>query len=105
MKNFIILAFAAMTFTACKSDKKNDVETAKNADLNLGTEMYACSMHPEVTGKKGDKCSKCGMELEKVTVATSTKKVKYACPMDTEITGKKGDKCSKCGMDLEEVKS
>jgi len=25
--------------------------------------MYACPMHPEVTGKKGDKCTKCGMVL------------------------------------------
>ncbi|WP_409416599.1 heavy metal-binding domain-containing protein [Flavobacterium sp. PS2] len=25
---------------------------------------YVCPMHPEVTGKKGEKCSKCGMELE-----------------------------------------
>lgn len=24
---------------------------------------YACPMHPEVTGMKGDKCSKCGMDL------------------------------------------
>lgn len=105
MKNFIILAFAAMTFTACKNDKKNDADTAKTADLNLGTEMYACSMHPEVTGKKGDKCTKCGMELEKVAVASPTENEIYNCPMDTEITGKKGDKCSKCGMDLQEIKS
>jgi len=27
---------------------------------------YACPMHPEVTGHKGDKCPKCGMSLEKV---------------------------------------
>jgi len=27
---------------------------------------YACPMHPEVTGKEGDKCSKCGMNLELV---------------------------------------
>lgn len=27
---------------------------------------YACPMHPEITGKKGDKCSKCGMALEPV---------------------------------------
>lgn len=27
---------------------------------------YACPMHPEVTGKKGDKCSKCSMKLEPV---------------------------------------
>lgn len=28
--------------------------------------VYACPMHPEVTGKEGDKCSKCGMKLEPV---------------------------------------
>ncbi|MBL8003077.1 MAG: hypothetical protein JNL05_14080 [Flavobacteriales bacterium] len=27
---------------------------------------YACPMHPEVTGKEGDSCPKCGMDLEKV---------------------------------------
>lgn len=24
---------------------------------------YACPMHPEITGKQGDRCSKCGMDL------------------------------------------
>ena len=28
--------------------------------------VYACPMHPEVTGKQGDKCSKCGMVLKAV---------------------------------------
>ena len=27
------------------------------------TEVYACPMHHDVTGVKGDKCSKCGMDL------------------------------------------
>lgn len=27
---------------------------------------YACPMHPEVTGMKGDTCPKCGMDLEVV---------------------------------------
>jgi hypothetical protein len=27
------------------------------------SKMYACSMHPEVQGKRNDKCSKCGMKL------------------------------------------
>ncbi|WP_158728379.1 MULTISPECIES: heavy metal-binding domain-containing protein [unclassified Flavobacterium] len=27
------------------------------------SKMYACSMHPEVRGKRNDKCSKCGMKL------------------------------------------
>jgi hypothetical protein len=26
--------------------------------------IYACPMHPEVTGKESDKCPKCGMALE-----------------------------------------
>ena len=34
---------------------------------------YACPMHPEVTGKEGDTCSKCGMKLEPVKKADSTK--------------------------------
>lgn len=29
-----------------------------------GTHIYACPMHPEVTGKAGDICPKCGMKLE-----------------------------------------
>lgn len=35
--------------------------------------VYACPMHPEVTGKEGDKCSKCGMKLEMVNSTDSTK--------------------------------
>jgi len=34
--------------------------------------VYTCSMHPEVTGKQGDKCPKCGMNLEAVIKADST---------------------------------
>ncbi|OJV17293.1 MAG: hypothetical protein BGO21_25715 [Dyadobacter sp. 50-39] len=28
-------------------------------------DVYACPMHPEITGKKGDSCSKCHMKLVK----------------------------------------
>lgn len=28
--------------------------------------IYICPMHPEVTGKQGDNCTKCGMQLEAV---------------------------------------
>lgn len=28
------------------------------------TETHACPMHPDIKGKEGDKCSKCGMDLE-----------------------------------------
>lgn len=32
-------------------------------DMDTTQVAYACPMHPEVTGKEGDKCSKCGMKL------------------------------------------
>lgn len=28
--------------------------------------VFACPMHPEITGNEGDKCSECGMDLEMV---------------------------------------
>lgn len=39
---------------------KEPAATASPAD----EVTYACPMHPEVTGKKGDTCSRCGMDLE-----------------------------------------
>lgn len=35
-----------------------------DADGHSGAHTYACPMHPEVTGKEGDMCPKCGMKLE-----------------------------------------
>lgn len=40
-----------------------DMDSTKNATMEM---VYACPMHPEITGKEGDKCSKCGMKLEPV---------------------------------------
>ena len=71
MKNIITyLALIAITFTACNSanNKSTDVQTTSKDSVtttNAG-QVYACSMHPEITGKKGDTCSKCGMELKEV---------------------------------------
>jgi hypothetical protein len=62
---------------------------------------YACPMHPKITGNEDDKCSECGMALEKVEKEEMADA--YACPMHPEETGKAGDKCSKCKMDLEKV--
>jgi hypothetical protein len=44
----------AVTVTETKAATKTDT---------LHVQVYACPMHPEVTGKEGDKCSKCGMAL------------------------------------------
>ena len=59
---------------------------------------YSCPMHAEVAGKAGDRCPKCGMNLQPKSEATSSV---YACPMHPEVTGKAGDDCPKCGMELE----
>ena len=39
---------------------KKTTDGKKDATL-----VYTCPMHPEVVGVKGDKCSKCGMDLVK----------------------------------------
>ena len=64
MKNIIFAAFAmTFVFIACNSNSDKTKETKTEKESNPTEQMYACSMHPEVTGKKGEKCSKCGMEL------------------------------------------
>ncbi len=80
MKNTLIGLFilATLTFAACNSDNKStevkSVTTDSVANTPAVPVVYACPMHPEVTGKDGDKCPKCGMDLKEVktTVPTST---------------------------------
>ncbi len=64
MKNIILSSLAiAFLLIACNSNTDKTKET-KTEEVDPVTEqLYACTMHPEVTGKKGEKCSKCGMEL------------------------------------------
>lgn len=55
-----------VTLSAC-----NNVENKKNKDMTTHEHtdkesVYACPMHPEVTGKQGEKCPKCGMDLKAV---------------------------------------
>lgn len=95
LKLFFSLAlFVGLFFAACKGGADKNQAKA-SADPNA---TYACPMHPEVTGKAGDKCSKCGMALE--PVAGHADEHVFACPMHPEVTGKEGDKCPKCGMAL-----
>lgn len=89
MKQILI---AAVLFTAIlsacnnnsgeakKTDEANNTQTANAGDSN---KLYACPMHPEVTGKKGDTCSKCGMELTKEVTATDNQPVSPNKPVDT----------------------
>ena len=56
---------------ACSDNKASgETQTVSHADHE---HTFSCPMHPEVTGKEGDKCPKCGMKLEHTDVpATST---------------------------------
>ncbi len=69
MKN-VILSAVAMVFVLVSCNQKNKQgETSATETAETTSQLYACSMHPEVTGKKGDECSKCGMELSEPVVS------------------------------------
>ena len=69
MKNVLPLSLImALLFSACSdSSKSNEVKNEERITNSGDTaSTYACSMHPEIIGKKGDKCSECSMELTEV---------------------------------------
>lgn len=74
MKNAIFSAiFMAFILISCNTKNKigeATSETTKTTEQVDGMQMYACSMHPEITGHKGEMCTTCGMELTK-SVANS----------------------------------
>lgn len=82
---FLIVGLFAssMVFTSCNSTKteqqeevkdNHDHEHMESENHDASSELaYACPMHPEITGKEGETCSKCGMKLELVNNADTTK--------------------------------
>ena len=78
-KSFITLALISgiisysFIVTSCGSKAKQEQTEENNGTKSDSTQIvYPCSMHPDITGKKGDKCSKCGMDLEEVKKTDST---------------------------------
>ena len=63
MKTLTITALLALTLVSCNDKAKETEKQTTETSANSSEKMYACPMHPEVTGKKGDTCPKCGMEL------------------------------------------
>ena len=71
LKFSMVVAVISMItfFAACKNNNtaagnKKDTSQEHAVAGNHGEEhIYACPMHPEVTGKEGDTCPKCGMAL------------------------------------------
>ena len=53
-------------FIACNNKSKDNSNTESTATKTVDehAHTFACPMHPEVTGKEGDNCPKCGMKLE-----------------------------------------
>lgn len=64
MKNIIlsVLLVVAFALVSC-NDKSKQAEISNNKTSSTATQLYTCPMHPEVTGKQGGECPKCGMEL------------------------------------------
>ena len=64
-----ILAISTVIFFAACNNSGGDskietTDTTQTGDAHSGEHTFACPMHPEVTGKEGDECPKCGMKLE-----------------------------------------
>ena len=64
----MLFVTGSATFIACgNSHEQNETpaeEAMEQEEMNTDeAATYACPMHPEITGKKGDSCSECGMEL------------------------------------------
>jgi hypothetical protein len=64
-----IIALSSVTFfAACNNStgdsKKEVADTMHTEAAHSGDHTFACPMHPEVTGKEGETCPKCGMNLE-----------------------------------------
>jgi hypothetical protein len=81
MKNTIV-ALLIMTLGLVSCNQKSNEKAQETKTATEGTtQVYACPMHPEITGKKGDTCSKCGMELTESISETS--KTVDAVPVST----------------------
>ena len=64
----LFLGAGSLFFAGCDNNSSQSGKTEQHEDADgemheKGMDTYACPMHPEITGKKGDKCSKCGMKL------------------------------------------
>ncbi|RYZ46702.1 MAG: hypothetical protein EOO14_24310 [Chitinophagaceae bacterium] len=93
MKKLATILFASLTLAACSDQKTTEVKeektTAAAADSHEHT--FRCPMHPEVVGKEGETCPKCGMKLEHsddAPDASGTYFMQFASNPATIIPGK-----------------
>lgn len=64
----VLTISTVIIFAACNNSAEKSTTTTDSTKTEMthadGDHVYACPMHPEVTGKEGDECPKCGMKLE-----------------------------------------
>jgi hypothetical protein len=75
MKNISKLSILVLmvAFVSCKDGKTEtgaETTTMETSENHTEGQLYSCPMHPEVTGKQGEECSKCGMELTEPVAQT-----------------------------------
>jgi len=72
----IFLTGTVLVSCSTKPAEQGESTAADSVGVSQGMDStataYACPMHPEETGKEGDKCSKCGMALEAMKTDDST---------------------------------
>ena len=102
MKSIQILATFCLIL-AVSAGNSFAQKTKGKAKKEVVSAVYSCPMHPNMTGKKGDKCPTCGMTLvpKKAKAKKEVAAAAYICPMKCEgsASNKPGD-CPKCGMKL-----
>lgn len=103
LKMLMMAALIILSVSVFAQDTTKQKMKTKSQKMEMM--KYSCPMHPDVTGDKPGKCSKCGMDLTKSKKEQMKMEVMkiYVCPMHPEVTSDKPGKCSKCGMDLKET--
>lgn len=69
--SILILGASSLYLTRC-SQKRNEGTHENMMDESSESKVYACPMHPEIIGKEGDKCTKCGMALKESESASNS---------------------------------
>lgn len=101
-KTILICSVIASAFLlSCNNSQSKNLDM-ENHQHSHSDNNYACPMHPEVTGEKGDKCSKCGMNLELVTndktnnievkITSTPQKIEAGKPNELSFSITKDDK-------------
>jgi Cu(I)/Ag(I) efflux system membrane fusion protein/cobalt-zinc-cadmium efflux system membrane fusion protein len=106
---WISILLVALSGAFVLSGCGGDDETEATAESQ--TQLWTCSMHPEVIMEEPGDCPKCGMKLVPVkqtqeeAVAQENEAQLWTCGMHPEVIMDEPGRCPKCGMELVPVKS